>query len=75
MKLKKRIAKAEVGRANKILEKQLGNTKSTCAVIEAVYAMGQTIEERDGLIKKEKKMKIRKDQIGGYENSKSRLKN
>ena len=75
MKLKKRIAKAEVGRANKILEKQLGNTKSTCAVIEAVYAMGQTIEEREGLIKKEKKMKIRKDQIGGYENSKSRLKN
>ena len=75
MKLKKRIAKAEVGRANKILEKQLGNTKNTCAVIEAVYAMGQTIEEREGLIKKEKKMKIRKDQIGGYGNSKSRLKN
>ena len=75
MKLKKRIAKAEVGRANKILEKQLGNTKNTCAVIEAVYAMGQTIEEREGLIKKEKKMKIRKDKIGGYENSKSRLKN
>ena len=55
MKLKKRIAKAEVGRANKILEKQLGNTKSTCAVIETVYAMGQTIEEREGLIKKKRK--------------------
>ena len=48
MKLKKRIAKAEVGRANKILEKQLGNTKNTCAVIEAVYAMGKQLrKEKD----------------------------
>ena len=35
--------------------------------------MGQTIEKRG--MKKGKKIKNRKDQIGGYENSKSRLKN
>ena len=39
--------------------------------------MGQTIEERKGLKrdKKKEKIKTRKDQIGGYKNLKSRLKN
>ena len=49
MKLKKAVAKAEIARANKILEKHLGNNSNICTVIDAVYAMGQTIEERKGL--------------------------
>ena len=36
MKLKKGVAKAEVGRANKILEKHLGNTNNICTIIDAV---------------------------------------
>ena len=50
----KRVAKAEIGRANKILEKHLGNTNNICIVIDAVYAMGQTIEEKRGLKRNEK---------------------
>ena len=57
MKFKKGVAKAEISRANKILEKHLGNTNNVCTVIDAVYAMGQTIEERKGL----KRNKKRKD--------------
>ena len=68
MKLKKGVAKAKIGSGNKILEKHLGNTNNICTVIDAVYAMGQTIEERKGLKTKEKRK-------GGYENLKSRLKN
>ena len=73
MKLEKGVAKADIDRANKILEKHLGNTNNIYTAIDAVYAMGQTIEKRG--MKKGKKIKNRKDQIGGYENSKSRLKN
>ena len=51
------MAKAEIGRANKILEKHLGNTNNICTVIDAVYAMGQTIKE----IKRLKRNKKRKD--------------
>ena len=77
MELKKGVAKAEIERANKILEKHLDNTNNIFTVIDAVYTMGQTIEERKGLKrnKKEQKIKNRKDQTGGYENLKSRLKN
>ena len=58
------------------MEKHLGNTNNICTVIDAVYAMGQTIEERKGMKRNEKgKIKTEKDQIGGYENSKRRLKN
>ena len=47
MKLKKGVAKAEIDRANRILEKHLGNTKNICAVIDAVYAMGQLRKEKE----------------------------
>ena len=77
MKLKKGVAKAEIDRANKILEKDFGKTNNICTVIDAVYAMGPTKEERKGLKRNEKenKIKTRKNQIGGCENSKSGLKN
>ena len=55
MKLKKGVANAEIARANKMLEKHLGNTNNICTVIDAVYAMGQTIEERKGLKRNKKK--------------------
>ena len=39
----------------KILEKHLGDTNNICNVIDAVYAMGQTTEERKGLKRNEKR--------------------
>ena len=48
MELKKGVAKAEIERANKILEKHLDDTNNIFTVIDAVYTMGQTIEERKG---------------------------
>ena len=63
MKLKKGVAKAEIDRANKILEKHLGNTNNICTVIDAVYAMGQTIAERKG-VKRNEKRKENKNQEG-----------
>ena len=36
MKLKRWVAKAEIGRANKILEKHLDNTNNICTVIDVV---------------------------------------
>ena len=63
MKLKKRVAKAETDKANKILEKHLGNTSNICTVTDAVYNMGQTIEERKG-VKKNEKRKENKNQEG-----------
>ena len=78
IKLRKGVTKTDIDRANKILEKHLGDTNNTCAVIGAIYTMGETIEKKKGLKrkeKKEKKRKIRKDQIGQYKNLKSRLKN
>ena len=77
MKVKEGVAKAEIDRANKILEKHLGNISNICIVIDTVYSMSQTLEERKGLKKNEKrkKKKTRNDQIGGYKSLKSRLKN
>ena len=63
MKLKKGVAKAEIDRANKILEKHLGDTNNICTVIDVVYAMGQTIEERKG-VKSNKKRKENENQEG-----------
>ena len=63
MNLKKGVAKAEIDRANEILEKHLGNTNNICTVIDAVYAMGQTIEERKG-VKRNEKMKENKKREG-----------
>ena len=55
MKLKKGVAKTGISRANKILEKHLDKTNNSCTVIDSVYAMDQTIEERKGLKKNEKR--------------------
>ena len=76
MKLKKGVTKAEIARANKILEKHLDNTSNICTVTDVVYAMGQTIEERKGLKRNEKrKDKNQEGPNSQYENLKSRLKN
>ena len=48
-KLKKGVPKAEIERPNGILEKKLENTEDICKVVNAVYAMGRTIEERKGI--------------------------
>ena len=45
------------------MEKHLGNTNNICTVIDAVYAMGQTIEERKG-VKRNEKRKENKNQEG-----------
>ena len=74
-KAKKRSSKADIDTANKILKKHLGNTNNICTVIDAVYVMGHTIKERKGVKRNVKRKKNRKNQIGRYENSKSRLKN
>ena len=63
MKLTKGAANAEIDRANKILEKHFGNTNNICTVIDAVYAMGQTIAERKGE-KRNEKRKENKSQEG-----------
>ena len=47
-KLKKAVPKAEIERANRILEKKLKTTEDICKVVDAVYATGRTIEERKG---------------------------
>ena len=55
MKQKEGVAKAKIDRAYEILEKHLGNTNNVCTVIDAVYAMDQTIEERKGVKRDEKR--------------------
>ena len=62
-KAEKRSSKADIDTANKILKKHLGNTNNICTVIDAVYAMGQTIEERKG-VKRNEKRKENKNQEG-----------
>ena len=57
MKLQKGAAKAEIERANKILEKHLGNTNDSCKVVDAIYDMSQTVKERKGLKWNQKKRK------------------
>ena len=64
MKLKKGVSKVELDRADKILEKHLDNTDDICKVVDAVYAMGRTIEERKGLERKDKR-KERKNKRDG----------
>ena len=57
MKLKERIKRMELENVNKVLEKHLSNTDDICKIVDAVYAMGRTIEERLGLKRGEKKKK------------------
>ena len=77
IKLRKGVAKAEIGKGNKILEKHLGNSDNICTVIDAVSRMGQKIEERKGLQRNEKR-KATKNQQGQnrkIQNLKRKLKN
>ena len=72
---KKRSSKS--GRANEILEKHLGNTNNISTVVDAVYAMGWTIDKRKGS-KWNEKLKEKKNQEGLkrlYRDLKSRFKN
>ena len=62
MKLTKGAAYAEIDRVNKILEKHFGNTNNICTVIDAVYAMGQTIQERKGVKRNEKRKENKKQE-------------
>ena len=64
MKLKKGVLKDKTDRANKILEKHLNNNDDICKVIDAVYAIGRTIEERNGLKRNKKRKEKRKNQDG-----------
>ena len=57
MKLRKGVTKTDIDRANKILEKHLGDTNNTCAVIGAIYTMGQTIENKKRIEEQRKKKK------------------
>lgn len=46
MELQKEVAKAEIDRVNNILEKRIGKANNICTVVEAVYVMGTTEEEK-----------------------------
>ena len=62
MKLKNRVAKAEIDRSNKVLEKHLGNIGNISTVIDAIYAIGQTNEVRIGLKRNEKRKEKKNDE-------------
>ena len=64
LKIKRGISKAEIDRANKILDKHLDNIDNICKVVDAVYAMGRTTEERKGLKRKEKRKGKKNNQDG-----------
>ena len=49
VKLKEKIKKEELERANKILKLHLEGNNDICKLIDAVYAMVKTIEERMGI--------------------------
>ena len=57
IKIKVNISETELANANKVLEKHLGNTDNVCKIVDAVYAMGRTIEERMGIKRGKKKTK------------------
>ena len=67
MKLKERIKRMELENVNEVLEQHLNNTDDICKIVDAVYAMGRTIEERLGLKrqKKEKRREPIKERTGG----------
>ena len=62
MKLRNRVAKAEIDRSNKVLEKHLGNIGNISTVIDAIYAMDQTNEVRIGLKRNEKRKEKKNDE-------------
>lgn len=49
IKLKVNIGEGELAHANNVLENHLGNTDDRCKIVDVVYAMGRTIEERMGI--------------------------
>ena len=57
IKIKVNISETELANANKVLEKHLSNTDNVCKIVDAVYAMGRTIEERMGIKRGKKKTK------------------
>ena len=70
IKLKKGVSKSEINRANRIFQQYLNNNLQICKVVDAVYAMARTIEERNGVKrnvkgKKKKKPNLRMEKIGG----------
>ena len=57
IKIKVNISETELANVNKVLEKHLSNTDNVCKIVDAVYAMGRTIEERMGIKRGKKKTK------------------
>ena len=57
IKIKVNISETELANANKVLEKHLSNTDNVCEIVDAVYAMGRTIEKRMGIKRGKKKTK------------------
>ena len=51
------ISETELANANKVLEKHPSNTDNVCKIVDAVYAMGRTIEGRMGIKRGKKKTK------------------
>ena len=59
VKLKVSIRETESANANKVLKQHLSNTDDICKIVDAVHAMGRTIEERMGIKRFKKNMKRR----------------
>ena len=57
MELRKGVAKVEIDRVNRILEKHLGNTKNICIVVDAVYATSYAMSNNWGMKKIEAEWK------------------
>lgn len=55
LKIKVKVKKEELERANNIIDKYLEGNNDICKVIDAVYAMARTIEQRLGMKQDEKK--------------------
>ncbi len=49
LSLKVKIREAELANANKVFDDHLNNTCDMCKIVDAVYAMGRTMEERMGI--------------------------
>ena len=52
LKHRKGVPDPEIDKANRILERHLNNTRDTCKVVDAIYAMGRAIEDRRGMTRK-----------------------
>ena len=61
-KLKVNIKSTEIKNANRILQQHLSDTNDICKVVDAVYAIGRTIEER---------LAVKQNTIKGQKNTKN----